>query len=201
MHINHRLFTPLSYLAIIVFFFLPFINLKCNQRDFEKIKGIELATGMRIGNHHTDSSSFYLAQLDSLGAGIGNSEKNEESATEDEIDRNNFATAALVLAICGLVLSLLIQWRREMLHGIIGLAGILSLMLLRLQLDQSVQQHDTPDESTVFNAKLTVEYLTAYWLAIVFFLFIAAVNILSYIEQARNGTMEISDGIPGSKRE
>src|SRR5437773_5614781 len=129
MYINHRLFTPLTYLAITGFFFFPFINIKCNHRDFEKVKGIELVTGMRIGNHHADSSSVYLAQLDSL-AGIGNSEKSKESEADDEIDRNNFATVAWVLAICGLVLSFLIQWRSEMLQGIIGLAGTLSLMLM-----------------------------------------------------------------------
>jgi hypothetical protein len=198
MSINHRLFTPISYVAITGFFFFPFINIKCNHRDFEKVKGIELATGMRIGNHHTDSSSVYLAQLDSLAAGTAGSEKNKASESDDEIDRNNFATAALVLAICGLVLSLLIQWRSEMLHGIIGLAGMLSLMMMRIQLDQSVQQHAAPGEKNIFNVEMSVEYLTAYWLAMVFFLFVAAINILSYIEQARNGKTEISDGMPGS---
>lgn len=198
MYINHRLFTPLSYLAIIVFFFFPFINIKCNQRNLEKVKGVELATGMRIGNHHTDSSSFYLAQLDSLAAGIGDSEESKGLAPDDEIDRNNFATGALILAICGFVLSFLIQWRREMVQGIIGLAGLLFLMLLRIQLDQSIQEQSSPGKGTIFNVKLTVEYLPAYWLAMVCFLFIAAINIFSYIEQARNGTMEISDGIPDS---
>ena len=198
MYINTRLFTPLTYLAITVFFFFPFINIKCNHRDFEKVKGIELATGMRIGNHHMDSSSVYLAQLDSIAGKASHSGKPGESEDGDEIDRNNFATVALLLAICGLVLSLLLQWRSEILQGIISLAGLLSLMLMRIQLDQSIQQHSASAEKNIFNTDLSVEYLTPYWLTMVFFLFIAGINIFSYIEQARNGIMEISDGKPGS---
>jgi lysylphosphatidylglycerol synthetase-like protein (DUF2156 family) len=198
MHINHHLFTPLTYLAIIVFFFLPFVNIKCNQHDIEKVKGIELATGMRIGNHHTDSSSLYLAELDSIAPVTGTTGKSQGPEAQNVVDRNNYATAALILALCGLVLSLLIQWRSEMLQGIIGLAGMLSLMLTRIQLDQSVQQHASTGEKDIFNVQMSVEYLAAYWLAVVFFLFVAAINIFSYIEQARNGITEISDGIPGS---
>jgi len=198
MRINHHLFTPLTYVAIIGFFFFPFINIKCNHRDIEKVKGVELATGMRIGNHHSDSSSIYLAQLDSIAPEPGTSGKNKGSEDDNVIDRNNYATAALVLAICGLVLSLLIQWRSEMLQGIIGLAGMLSLMLMRIQIDQSIQQHASTGEKNIFNPDMSVEYLNAYWLVMVFFLFIAAINIFNYIEQARNGKTEISDGTPGS---
>ena len=197
MQINHRLITPLGHAAIIGFFFLPFINIKCNHRDFEKVKGIELATGMRIGDHHTDSSALFLAQLDSIAPATDNSGKTRGARTSNVIDRNNYATAALVLAICGLVLSVLIQWRSEMLQGIIGLAGTLSLMLMRLQLDQSIQQHSAPSEKNTFHFEMSIDYLTAYWLVMIFFLFIAAINIFSYIEQARNHITEISDGVPG----
>lgn len=148
-----------------------------------RVKGIELATGFRIENSNSALTSH------------DNKVSDERKYDNDpDIERNNFATASLLLALSGLVLSFLMQWRREMLQGIIGLAGMMSLFLMRIQLNnQYVQKFNVKSKNSV-NINITIDYETGYWLVIACFLFIAAINIYCYIEQMKNGKMEISNG-------
>jgi len=92
-----------------------------------------------------------------------------------------------------------------MLQGIIGLAGMMSLFLMRVQLDnkythqiQSAASNNNGPISQLVNSDIAIEYETAYWIVIICFLLIAAINIYSYMEQMKNGKMEISDGLPVS---
>src|SRR6187399_336983 len=110
--------TSASYGVIIILFFLPFVNVKCNHKELQRVKGIELATGYRIGNHLTDSLQQAINAVDSSAALLQHSGNELKHRNDAGIDRNNFASAALLLAIGGLVLSFLMQWRREMLQGI-----------------------------------------------------------------------------------
>ena len=193
--------TAATYGAIIIFFFLPFINIKCNHEELERVKGVELATGLRIGSHSKDSLQRAINAADSIatpGDHTGTDLKHRNKNDMD-IDRNNFATAAFLLAIGGLVLSFLMQWRREMLHGIIGLAGMMSLFLMRVQLDNKYPHPNRipgANSNSLIDGDITIEYETGYWLAIICFLLIAAINIYSYMEQMKNGKVEISDGLP-----
>jgi len=162
-----------------------------------KVKGIELATGCRIGSHSGDFSRGAMVG-DSTGT-VAPEESNLSIQNNiHQVDRNNFATVALLLAFCGLVLSFLLQWRSEMLEGIMGLAGFLCLLLMRVQLDNSNHQDLNLNAGSEGIPIITIEYANGYWLALVCFLFIAAVNIYNYMEQARNGKMEISDDLSGS---
>ncbi|HYV93598.1 MAG TPA: hypothetical protein VE978_17620 [Chitinophagales bacterium] len=193
--------TAATYCAIIILFFLPFINIKCNHEELDRVKGIELATGCRIGNHSNDSLQQAINAMDSIASSphLTGTEVNRGNDTNMNIERNNFATASLLLAIGGLVLSFLMQWRREMLQGIIGLAGMMSLFLMRVQFDNKYSHpNKIPDENTnsLIDRNITIEYETGYWLVIICFLLIAAINIYSYMEQMKNGKMEISDGLP-----
>src|ERR1043165_103292 len=117
--------TPAAYGAIIILFFLPFINVKCNHKELERVKGIELATGFRIGSHLTDSLQQAINAADSAAIASHHSGNEVRHKNDMDIDRNNFATVALLLAVGGFILSFLMQWKREMLQGIIGLAGMM----------------------------------------------------------------------------
>jgi hypothetical protein len=73
---------------------------------------------------------------------------------------------------------------------------------MRVQLDNKYtnpNQNSTANNngliSQLVSGEITIEYETAYWLVIACFLLIAAINIYNYIEQMKNGKMEISDGL------
>jgi hypothetical protein len=188
--------TPSCYGCIIILFFFPFINVQCNHSELERVKGIELATGYRVGTHSKDSLQQAINATDSVTHSVEHSYNSLNHSNDLDIERNNFATATFVLAMAGLVLSFLMQWRREMLQGIIGLAGMMSMFLMRVQLDSSYVRQNSPHEN-LFDADLTIEYETGYWLVLVLFLLIAAININDYIEQLKKGKVKITNGIPG----
>lgn len=87
--------------------------------------------------------------------------------------------AALILASCGLVLSLLFFMMQEMLLGITGFSGLLSLLLLRLQIDSLVARQSASSNDYL----LHIEFATGYWMAILFFLIAGLSNLSAYIDQ------------------
>ena len=169
--------TSAVYGAIVLFFFLPFVTVTCNDQHLATLKGAELATGYVIGSHASDSLDAFI---------------NTQSLPDDEtgenphrdIDRNNFATVAWLLGIAGLVLSFLMLKYREVLVSVTGLAGGLCLILMRMQLDNSAR--DTrASEDKIINTQVRYEYEVGYWLVLIFFLLAGAVNIYQYMEQKK----------------
>src|SRR6185503_10395713 len=96
--------TSMSYCVIIILFFFPFINIKCNHAELERLKGVELATGYTIGTHSKDSLQQAINAADSVATPFQHKNNKLDYRNDLNADRNNFATAALLLAIGGFVL-------------------------------------------------------------------------------------------------
>jgi len=165
--------------TVAILFFFPFVTIKCNNSDFKRLSGIELATGWEMGADSHNSST------DSTGTSFHEDKSPVISLKEFKtIDRNYFALAAFILAMSGLLLSLLLKNESQMMEGIIGLAGMMCLLLMRIQLDNSIGEK-TSQEQDLANVRISFEYLTAYWLSIVCFLIEAGINMYSFMERRK----------------
>lgn len=135
------------------------------------MSGIELATGVRTLNsvfeELIESASQPATLLYFKSAG-----------------QNYFAIAAILLATGGMVLSLLLFLQQEMLLGIIGLAGVFAMLLMRLQIDSQWAILSTVS----IKNQLKIEYASGYWTAIAFFLVAGLTNLSVYIDQLNTPT-------------
>ena len=163
--------SPVSFAIAAVAFFFSFLNLTYYSGSVRNVSGIELATGTRTLNivfeELIESASQPATLLFYKSAGL-----------------NYFAIAAILLATGGMVLSLLLFLQQEMLLGIIGLAGVFAMLLMRLQIDS---QWAILSTVTIKNL-LNIEYAFGYWIAIAFFLVAGLSNLSVYIDQLNTPT-------------
>jgi hypothetical protein len=163
--------SPVSFAIAAVAFFFSFLNLTYYSGSVSTVSGIELATGACTLNSVFEELIESATQPASLlfyqSAGL-----------------NYFAIAAILLATGGMVLSLLLFLQQEMLLGIIGLAGVFTMLLMRLQIDS---QWAILSTVTIKN-QLKIEYAFGYWTAIAFFLVAGLTNLSVYIDQLNTPT-------------
>jgi hypothetical protein len=166
------------YAAAVLCFFLPFLNLKCNDAVMAEVSGMELVTGTSVDGitEEPDDASEEADGADSVSS---------------HIDRNYFAVAALILALCGIVLSVTLIARssgdgtgREMLLSIIGLAGAMCLWLMKIQLESKL----SGEAGGMSRYVIRLEFATGYWLTLVLFVLAAFMNVNAYIQKRREAT-------------
>jgi len=167
--LKEKFLSPSCFGLVILCFFLPFIDIKCNDVELANVKGIELVTGSQIS-----SSEISLPP-------VSKDESKNPDLTFDHqsIDINYFAVAAFVLALGGLVLYFLLKIQKELFMGIIGFGGVLSLLLMRVQVDHSIEASTEGMSRYVVH----IDYVYGYWLCMIFFLIAGAVNLFAHIEE------------------
>jgi len=171
LNLKERWLSPSCFGIAIVCFFLPFLHLKCNNEELATVTGIQLVTGSAV-----DREEITLPPVSK-----DESKRLQLDPGKHPIDRNYFAMAALFLAIGGMVLSFLMRKSKEVFIGLVGFAGGLSLLLMRIQIDNSLQK--SVEEMNRY--AIRVEYAYGYWLALVAFITAGAVSLLSFIELRR----------------
>ena len=91
--------SSIAFAIGVLLFFLPFIDIKCNNMSLQKVNGVELATGFHIKG--PDSNDSFAGTFEN------STDNNKLKKKEDRKDPNVFALAALVLGVAGFLLSML----------------------------------------------------------------------------------------------
>jgi hypothetical protein len=92
--------SSVAYIVGVLLFFMPFIDIKCNNMSLQTVSGIQLATGFKMKNSSSDNSFLNDLKTDKADETI------TKTATKtDEKDPNLYAMVALGLGILGLLLS------------------------------------------------------------------------------------------------
>jgi hypothetical protein len=89
-----------AYIAGILLFFMPFIDIKCNNMSLQTVSGFQLATGFKMKNNSSDNSFLNDMKTDDVDKGI-----TKTTTKTDNKDPNMYAMIALGLGILGLLLS------------------------------------------------------------------------------------------------
>ena len=169
MNFEERLLSPSGFGLVMICFFLPFLDLKCNDESFKTLKGIELITGSTISN-------VSLPPVSKDG-----SKQLSIQPPDQQIERNYFAVAAFLLGLGGLALQFLMRHGKTVFTAVIGFGGGLSLLLMRIQIDNEIQKTTEGLNRYMFRA----EYCYGYWIALIAFLIVGASNLFSFIEAKR----------------
>ena len=159
--------SPVSLACIVGCFFLPFMDFRCNNVSLKEFTGMELA----MGTNMKLKRDVELPKDESISV--------ESELDNQHIERNYFALVALVLAVAGCLLSLLLSDYREVVTGLIGFAGLLALLIMRIQIDHSIETESAGYGKFIIN----LQYVYGYWLSVALFAFTGAYNLLTHIDQ------------------
>lgn len=163
----------IAFLVALLLFLLPFVNIRCNGRDFASNTGLGLALG---ANYKTVSQ---------LNAGDKNVDR-EITVTEKQSGKMYISCLiALLLGVAGLVLSLS---RREQarLTAMIGLLAALALIVLMIQIRYDIgdRSHRPVTTGLDTSLKVTAEFTAWYYLSVLSFIVAA---FLSYPRKPVSG--------------
>lgn len=89
-----------AFAVAVLLFFMPFVDIKCNNMSLQKVSGIELATGFKMKNNSSGNSFLDDIKPDKADEAI-----TKTTTQSDKKDPNLFALVALGLGVVGLGLS------------------------------------------------------------------------------------------------
>ena len=92
--------STVAFAIAILLFFLPFVDIKCNNMSLQQVSGVQLATGFQMKNKSSDSPLFNDFKTNEADQQITKS-----TTGTDKKDPNLFAMVALGLGVLGLLLS------------------------------------------------------------------------------------------------
>ena len=150
--------SSVSFAVGVLLFFMPFLDIKCNNMSLQKISGVELATGFHIKSPGGNNS---------LLGNFENSDVNKAENKGDKKDPNMFALIALVLGVAGFVASVLNHRAGGfggMLTGALSAAAMIGLMM-DIKSDIKKELLGGKDGVTI-----AVEFTPWFYIAIIAFL-------------------------------
>ena len=169
--------TPVAYLVGLLLFFLPFVQVKCNNVPFAENTGLGLAFG-------TDYK--VTSQPDLLETGF----KAPEVTSSTENGKLYIsALIALILGVGGLVISLSTIRLRFLIGMVSSLAVAFCLAILMIQISSDVKTgagEIDADEPITDAVKVTVEYTFWYYLSIASFIIASFFAYKQKIENAKS---------------
>lgn len=89
-----------AFIVGILLFFMPFIDIRCNNMSLQQVTGFELATGFKMKNKSSDNPFLNDIKSDKMDEGIS-----KVTTKQDKKDPNLYAMIALGLGVLGLLLS------------------------------------------------------------------------------------------------
>lgn len=177
--------SSVAFVVGILLFFMPFLDIKCNNMSLQTVTGVQLATGFKMKNNSSDNS--FLDDIKPKGT---DETITKTAAKTDKKDPNLYAMIALGLGVLGLLLSFTNAKAAiggAMVTGI-GAAGALIGMMLdvkkKVKLDIPDVSDKTPDNdvgntidkigdgvnSLTDKVNITVDFTPWFYIAVVAFL-------------------------------
>ncbi len=89
-----------AFIVAVLLFFMPFIDIKCNNMSLQTVTGIQLATGFKMKNSSSDNSFLDDLKTDKVDKTI-----TKTTTDTDKKEPNLYAMVALGLGVLGLLLS------------------------------------------------------------------------------------------------
>jgi hypothetical protein len=157
----------ISFLAGVLLFLLPFVDIKCGGTTIKEVRGFELATGFTVEDKSMNQSIFGNMGLD----------QTIKSTKSEKRSPNVFALAALGLGVLGLIISFLAKGRSvpAAFMGVLAVVALIALMI-DIKGDPKLNTGSNTSNSTDgFNANfdndiIRVEFTPWFYITILVFL-------------------------------
>lgn len=156
--------TSVAYLVGLLLFFLPFVQIKCNDMPFAENTGLGLAFGTdyKVTNN-----------LNPLNGDLGNRDKADAAPTSENGKMYVLALLALILGVAGLGISLSNMRSGPSVNLVTGILAALCMISLMFQISADVKgETNKPDRVSDFTdaVKVSVNYTFWFYLSVCSFL-------------------------------
>lgn len=162
--------SSVAFIAGLLLFLMPFVEIKCNGMSLHQITGLQLAVGFKTG---TD--------WDMKNGQREVGENYDYKAKTEKRSNNKFALIALLLGITGLVLSYSNARKGGMGGMITGTVAAISLVLLFIDIKGKVKKSlgsiNDGDNGMEESLDIRVEFTVGFYLALLAFI---AASYFSY---------------------
>jgi hypothetical protein len=158
--------SSVAFLVAILLFFMPFVDIKCNNMSLQTVKGIDLATGFKMKSNDISADKT----------------ETKDSTSDDKKKPNMYALAAIVLGVVGLLLSF-VKARTAisgaLFTGILGAAALIGMMIdikRQVKLDMPKGSSKTTDDISKGISDMTdkinisVDFTPWFYLSVIAFL-------------------------------
>jgi len=136
--------SSVAFVVAILLFFMPFIDIKCNNMSLQQVSGFQLATGFKMKNSSSDNSYLNDIKSDKV-----DNEITKATTKTDKKEPNLYAMIALGLGVLGLGLSFTnakASLGAAMVTGVAS-AGALIGMMLDLKKKAKLEMPDVSDKT------------------------------------------------------
>jgi len=159
-----HIISTFSFVLICLLFFLPFINIECGNQKAISISGMELITGT-------------IVNTPSIG---------KADDAPHKVDPNIYAIIAFFSGIFGIVFSLVLRGKNNLKNIVTIFAGIISLSLIILQVDNA-------RVSKIFETRMAgINYELGYWLCLVIPIILIAYTLMTKGQPKKSETSHSS---------
>jgi hypothetical protein len=169
--------STVAFSVAVLLFFLPFIDIKCNNMSLQTVSGFQLATGFKTQNNSSTSPLLNELKTDEVDKTI-----TKTTTGSDKNKPNLYAIIALGLGVLGLGLSF--TNAKTAISGAIatGIAAAGSLIGLMIDIKKKVradipspdgkagEEMDNIGKSLTDNIQVSVDFTPWFYVAVVAFL-------------------------------
>ena len=135
-----------AFIVAVLLFFMPFVDIKCNNMSLQQVSGLQLATGFKMKNNSSDNSYLNDIKSETVDKNI-----TKAATNTDKKDPNLYALIALGLGVLGLLLSFTNAKSAigaAMITGIASAGAMIGMMLdlkKKVKMDMPNLKDKTPD--------------------------------------------------------
>ncbi len=173
--------SSVAFVVAVLLFFMPFIDIKCNDMSLQTVSGIQLATGFKMKNKNSGNSLFNDFKTDKTDKNI-----TRTTTKNDKKDPNLYAMVALGLGVLGLLLSFTnakAAIGSAMVTGIASAGALIGMMLdvkkkVKLDMPSTGSKSDDSISKGIENfgkelgdkINITVDFTPWFYIAVIAFL-------------------------------
>jgi hypothetical protein len=169
--------SSVAFVAGVLLFLMPFIDIKCNNMSIQQVSGVQLATGFKTKNSSSDNPFLNDIKNDKV-----DSEITKATTKTEKKDPNMYALIALGLGVLGLLLSFTNAKAAvggAMVTGIASAGAMVGLMLdikKKIKLPKLEGDNDISKglgkigDTITDSARITVDFTPWFYIAIIAFL-------------------------------
>lgn len=153
--------SSVAYLVALLLFFLPFVQIRCNNMPFAENTGV----GLALGRDYKVSGGWEER--------LGGSSQARSKVTKESGKMYVLALLALIAGVTGLIISVSAGRPGALANMVVGSVAALALVITMIQITADVQQHaKDPDRSVsdIEVVKVTADFTLWYYLSVCSFL-------------------------------
>lgn len=158
-----RVISPALFGLIIICFFLPWVNVSCQNYKIANISGMQFVTGTSLEEPQMFKQQFGTQNIP------------QKPTKQEKIKPQLYVILALICVITGLVLSFVKGKLGALTTSIAGVVGFIFVILQKFKLENELVQKS--------QGLIKLDYLLGFYLTLILFLSAIAINIYSFFQK------------------